>query len=91
MNTSEKLKDEYSFRHTFFKPRRNFGVFSLHVPTGRVPTIQTHFFYRNKKGQPYKKNDKFDEGDLIISDIKGDGLVAKDSNGMSDPCTRYPT
>jgi hypothetical protein len=86
MNTSEKLSDGFKFKHTLFKPRRNFGIIQVESGDGKgqQANIRTKFYYRDKKGRKsdLSKPKRFLEGELVISNISGKDLVSRDSNGF---------
>jgi hypothetical protein len=85
MTATEELKEGYSFRHTIFKPKRNFGIINIETGPDNVMTMRTTLYYRSKKRKHHTTEIPFSEGELVISDLSGKDLAPKDSNGFSDP------
>jgi hypothetical protein len=57
----------YSFRHTLFKPKRNFGIVNIELGPGNEANMRMTLYYRSKKRNNRRVESPFNEGELIIS------------------------
>jgi len=90
MSTVEELEDDYSYKHTMFKPRRNFGIINIETHEGGTTVMRGTIYYQRKlKKKEIDTSSVYCDGQLLISDISGRNLISKDSNGLSDPYFKF--